>query len=146
MSTNRRTPAQIAADDLRAQMERVTVAESRIKTARASVEKAEENRADALRRADYFAMHPDLPGDTLADYQAWKIARETADGSPDEPSPAEEAAWASGAREVLAAVLARFDEESWTGGATIVSGIAEEYGITLDASEVIDAEIVGDDA
>lgn len=75
-AAQRRSPSQIAADDLKAQEEKIALADERIVRATESLYKAREAREDAVRRADYAAMHPDLLPLDRQEYERRKAERE----------------------------------------------------------------------
>ena len=66
-SRKRRTPAEIAQDELKKADERVTKSDERVAKAREELDKAHAEQNRAVRFREYAAANPDLPGADLGD-------------------------------------------------------------------------------
>jgi hypothetical protein len=138
----RRTPAQIAADDLRASWDAVLKAAARIERAEKEVQRAKEAREAMLRRFDYAALHPDLDEATV---QPVLAARQAVTAEPsqaeEEPSPAEEEAYRAG---LIAAFRTAYSQTAGQDRDAVLTAATVSWG--LPEEEVTGADTAAADA
>jgi hypothetical protein len=134
----RRTPARIAADDLRASWEAVGKAKARIQRAEAEVERAKEAREAMLRRFDYAALHPDLDKED-PQVQPVLAARERV--RPAEPAPAEDEAYRAG---LIAAFRTAYSQTAGQDRDAVLTAATVSWG--LPEEEVTGADTAAADA